>query len=336
MTADAAVERDQAASREHADPGSLTATVLVPSYNRPETLLNCLNGIIAGSRLPEQLVVVLRESDERSHESVAGWLAEDARRDRLVDVAQVRRPGPMAAAEAGLKLATSDVVCLIDDDCVPTEEWLERILTHYAEPDVIGVGGRDRVHHGERIACEPAERVGRITWYARIIGNHHQPDFDEVREVDHLKGANMSFRREIIPAYDLRLRSGVFHEIDVAFGALQHDGRLLYDPLAIVDHYPAPRHFGHPRDSDSLQAVTDLSHDYAYVMLKHLPPARRVAFWLFALLVGQHWRYGALRMLAALPREGRTAVMRWRAALRGLAEARGTLHRAQRGAGGEE
>ena len=141
----------------------------------------------------------------------------------------------------------------------------------------------------------------------------------------------MCFRREVIPDYDLRLRSGVYHEVDVAFGVQAHEGCIIYDPLAIVDHYPAPRHYGHPRDSASLQAVTDLSHDNAYVMLKHLPPLRRAAWWVFALSIGQHWRYGFLRMLARLPSEGRTAVMRWRAALRGLREARQTLRRARSG-----
>lgn len=333
MTADPATERQRSDLGRRA-PEVLTATVLVPSYNRPQTLLTCLEGVLAGSRVPDQIVVVLRDSDESTHESLAQWLADDGARDSLIDVARVHEPGPMAAADAGLKLATRDIVCLIDDDCVPTEEWLEQVLEHFADPSIIGVGGRDRVHHGDEIACEPADTVGRITWYGRIIGNHHQPGFEDVRDVDHLKGANMSFRREVIPTYDLRLRSGVYHEVDVAFGVREHEGRIIYDPLAIVDHYPAPRHYGHPRDSASLQAVTDLSHDNAYVMLKHLPPLRRAAFVLFALTFGQHWRYGVLRMLVRLPREGRTAVMRWRAALRGLLEARETLRRARSEEGG--
>jgi len=173
--------------------------------------------------------------------------------------------------------------------------------------------------------------VGRVTWYGRIIGNHHQPGFAEPVSVDHLKGANMSFRRAVIPTYDLRLRSGVYHEVDVAFGARAAGGRIVYDPAAAVDHYPAPRWYGHERDSEALAAVTDLAHDHAYVMLKHLPGWRRAGFWLFALMVGQHHRYGLLRLLAMLPREGGLAVRRWRAALRGLFAARHTRRAAVAG-----
>lgn len=305
-----------------------TVTVLVPSYRRPELLLRCLDGVLAGTRLPEQIVVVLRDSDAESHGALEGWRAAHP---GLVDVAEVTEAGPMAAANAGLRLARGEVVALLDDDCVPTERWLERIVAHYADPQVIGVGGRDIVHHGDRISAEPQPVVGRITWYGRIIGNHHQPGFTEPVEVDHLKGANMSFRRAVIPRYDLRLRSGVYHEVDVAFGARAGGGRIVYDPVAAVDHYPAPRWYGHERDSEALQAVTDLAHDQAYVMLKHLPGWRRAGFWLFALLIGQHHRYGLLRMAVMLPREGTLAARRWRAALRGLLDARTTLRRARTG-----
>ncbi len=303
---------------------ALSATVLVPSYRRPDTLCGCLDAVLAGSRVPDQIVVVLRDTDPDSHEAVAAWRAERSE-GAILGVAHVGPPGPMAAANAGLALARGDVVCFIDDDCVPTAEWLERILAHYADPGVIGVGGRDIVHHGDAISARPQPVVGRITWYGRIIGNHHQPGFDEPVEVDHLKGANMSFRREVIPVYDLNRRSGVYHEVDVAFGARAGGGRIIYDPRAAVHHYPAPRWYGHTRDSENLDAVADLSHDCAYVMLKHLPPLRRAGFWLFALTIGQHRRYGLLRMLVMLPVERSPALRRWRAAMRGLFDARLTL-----------
>lgn len=298
-----------------------TVTVLVPSYRRPQSLQRCLEGVLAGTRRPEQIVAVLRDSDVESHAALAAWRNAHP---GLVAIAQVTEPGPMAAANAGLQLARGEVVAFLDDDCVPSERWLERILAHYADPEVIGVGGRDIVHHGDRISADPKPVVGRVTWYGRIIGNHHQPGFTEPVYVDHLKGANMSFRRAVIPTYDLRLRSGVYHEVDVAFGARAGGGRIVYDPAATVDHYPAPRWYGHERESEALQAVTDLAHDHAYVMFKHLRGWRRAGFWMFALLVGQHHRYGLLRMLVMLPRERLLAVRRWQAALRGTLAARRT------------
>ncbi|MBD3291873.1 MAG: glycosyltransferase [Armatimonadia bacterium] len=330
VTADPATDLERPPGRQDPLPEAPTATVLVPSYRRPDALAACLDGLIAGSRLPEQIVVVLRDTDEQSHEAFDAWMDEhSADHTRMIDLAEVDQPGQMAATNAGLALATGEIICFIDDDCVVEERWLERLLAHYEDPDVVGVGGRDIVHLRGEVVGEPRPEVGALTFCGRKIGNHHQPDFDEPRRVAHLKGANMSYRREVIPPFDVHLRSGVFNDTDVSLGAAADGGELVYDPLAAVHHYPKPRFDGHKRASEDLEAVYDLAHDYAYVMFKHLSGGRRMAFWLFALLVGQHWRYGLLRMLVGLPREGGLAFRRWKAAMAGLLEARRTHRRVE-------
>lgn len=309
------------------------ATVVVRSYRRPDALLDCLDGLFAGSRLPDQIVVVLRDSDEESHEALNDWLRENADRGtQMVETADVSQPGQIVAANAGLRLAACDVVCFTDDDCVVADDWLERLLSHYVDsPNVVGVGGRDVVHHGDRVEFDPKAQVGGLTRYGRMIGNHHQPGFDEPRVVKHLKGANMSYRRSSVSAFDERIKGAHFEDTDFSLVARASGGELIYDPKATVHHYPAPRMAGFNRNSERAEEVFADAHDWAYVMLKHLSAVDRVAFWLFALALGQDRRYGLLRMLAKLPREGRTAIMRWRATLRGLMEARKTIRHAATG-----
>ena len=66
------------------------------------------------------------------------------------------------------------------------------------------------------------------------------------REVDVLKGANMSYRRQRHQGigFDERLRgAGAQVHFEVALGlAVKRAGwRLIYDPAVAVDHYPAQR-----------------------------------------------------------------------------------------------
>jgi GT2 family glycosyltransferase len=303
----------------------------VPSYQRPEALIPCLDGLLAGSRLPDQVVVVLRDTDEQSHEAFDEWFA--ARPDehaRLIEQVDVSPPGQMAATNAGLARATGDVVCFIDDDCVATEQWLERVLSHYADPDVVGVGGRDIVHHGDAVEYDPRKTVGLLTGYGMLVGQHHQPGFDEPVAVDHLKGANMSYRREAVSGFDTNIMGAHFSDTDASLTARATGGVLIYDPQAAVHHYPAPRQGGFDRKSETPNELFVDAHDWAYVMLKHLAPHHRPGFWLFALLVGQDRRYGLARMLAKLPFEGGRAIQRWRSTLQGLREARRTLRLAGR------
>ncbi len=303
----------------------LTASVLVPSYRRPKALVACLDGLSGSARLPDQIVVVLRDTDAKSHNAFEQWLASHPEETTaIIELAEVSEPGQMAATNAGLERVTGDVVCFIDDDCVVSEHWLERLLSHYADPEVVGVGGRDIVHHGDEIEFDPQDTVGVLTSFGMMVGNHHQPGFDEPMAVGHLKGANMSYRRSAIPGFDHNIKGAHFSDTDVALAARSDGGKLIYDPQAQVHHYPAPRQAGFDRQSERPEEIFADAHDWAYVMLKHLGPAQKVGFWLFAMLVGQDRRYGFLRMLTRLPTEGMTAVQRWRVTMRGLLAARRT------------
>ena len=302
----------------------MTVTVIVPSYRRPDSLLACLDATLAGARLPEQIVVALRDTDEDSHQALDGWRAQAGELASRIELAEVTEPGQAAASNVALALARADVVCFIDDDCQPTTEWLARIISHYEDASVVGVGGRDIVHHGETISAQPAGPVGRVTWYGRIIGNHHQPVGDQPREVQHLKGANMSFRREAVPGFDRNLLGAHFSDTNVSLRA-STSGRIIYDPLATVDHYPAPRPHGFARASVSPEQVFADAHDWAYVIPGRLSLIGRAGFWAYALLVGQDRRLGALKMLLALPRGPRAALRAWIATVHGLSA--GNAHR---------
>jgi len=302
----------------------MTVTVLVPSFRRPDSLVACLDTTLAGSRLPEQIVVALRDTDEESHRELERWREQAGNDASRVELAEVTEPGQAAATNAALALARGEVVCFIDDDCQPSREWLARIIKHYEDDSVIGVGGRDIVHHGEVISAKPAGPVGRVTWYGRIIGNHHQPVGEQPREVQHLKGANMSFRRAVITGFDHNLMGAHLSDTNVSLAA-GASGRIIYDPLATVDHYPAPRPHGFARASVSPEQVFADAHDWAYVIPARLSAGGRAGFWAYALLIGQDRRYGLVKMLLALPRGPRAALRAWNATLRGLSA--GNAHR---------
>jgi glycosyltransferase involved in cell wall biosynthesis len=288
----------------------MTFSVIVPSYRRPDDLRRCLSGILRGTRLPDELVAVVRDTDEESQTVV-----EECRQTphgRLVRGVLVTPPGQVPAINAGLAVATGEVVVLTDDDTEPSEVWLERLARLYADPQVVGAGGWDRVMNEPPVPI--AQEVGRLTWYGRLIGNHHRGCVG-VRRVQHLKGANMSFRRTALPAFDPNLTraASMLNDTDASLGAGRR-GVLLYDPEARVDHYPAPRGAGVTRDVNDPGVVRADSHNWVYCVLKHSPWWARPVCVLYALVVGQgaclgpaKWLWGWLRG------EGRSLRQLWAA-----------------------
>lgn len=307
----------------------MIATVLVPTYHRPKDLARCLEALKKQTRVPDEVLVVVRDSDLETStllESVdPGPLA--------LQTVTVTVPGLVGALNAGLDAARGDIIAITDDDAAPRPDWLARIEAHFqADPKVGGVGGRDWVRYGERVEDGAQRVVGKVQWFGRVIGNHHL-GVGGPREVDILKGVNMSFWRAAVQSVriDKRLderpgkRGSQPAAIDWSFSlAVKRAGwKLLYDPAVAVDHYPAPRfdeHGEHQRHQFSVTVYSNEVHNQTLVLLEHLPMLRRFVFGFWALFVGSRDAFGLVQWIRFFPREGRLAGLKLRVALKARAE----------------
>jgi cellulose synthase/poly-beta-1,6-N-acetylglucosamine synthase-like glycosyltransferase len=296
----------------------LAATVIIPSYRRPKHLLECLAGLARGTRLPQETLVVLTDEDEVTAAALA--TCEQAERIGL-RILSADEASQIAQMNLGLAQARGEVVCFTDDDAVPHPDWLERLTRPYADPTVGGVGGRDIVHHEGEPNNRTGRAVGRVTWCGRLVGNHHLRFPPGVREVQHLKGANMSFRRALMPRFDARMEGGasIHNDTEISLSVASTGHRLLWDPEACVDHRPAARHGTGSRVSAEPQMVYSDSHNWAYLVFKHCPWPQRLAFVLYAFGVGSGERLGLLKYLGRIPWGLRQASRQLAATWSGLA-----------------
>ncbi len=295
---------------------------LIPSYRRPRELERCLEAIRAQGLPPTETIVSVREGDEETR-SVVGRAAS---RGDLVRACLVAQPGVVSAMQAGLGAFSSeiDVVALTDDDAVPRADWTARLARWLgADPGLVGVGGRDfQSNHVAAPGC-CAKRVGKVQWFGRVSGNHHL-GVGPPREVDVLKGVNCAFRigalRRI--GFDRRLRGGgaqVHWELSLCLEMRRSGGRLLYDPSIAVDHYPAERldqDINH-RGGFHASSLSDAVHNETLALLEHLGPARRLAFAVWAALIGTRDAPGIGQVLRAAFANRTGAETRFKASMTG-------------------
>ncbi|MFL9871840.1 glycosyltransferase family 2 protein [Paraburkholderia megapolitana] len=306
----------------------MKVTVLVPTFRRPDDLARCLAALQLQQRAPDEVVVVARADDDATH----ACLRDPAVTGNLpLRVAPVALPGQVAALNCGLDTATGDVIAITDDDAAPRAEWVQRIAAAFAGDTRLGaLGGRDWVHERGRILDGSRPLVGKLTPSGKIIGNHHL-GVGEAREVDLLKGANMSYRRAAIGSirFDARLRgSGAQVHNDMAFSlSVRNAGwKLVYDPRVAVDHYPAERFDEDRRDAQTLTAVRNAAYNLHLILREKLPPLHRETAWWWYALVGTRVYPGlAHAVLALLSKRGRSQWSRWRAVRGGAHEARRAL-----------
>ena len=253
-------------------------SVLVTSFQRPDCLKCCLDSLFGQQRLPDELIIVVRDTDSPTR-SLAEAAADDCPAQIALSVVSVVEPGAVAANNAGLPSATGDVVCFIDDDAVASDDWLARIESCYqSDRTVGGVGGRDIIHLDSQPIDRAAERVGEIRWFGKVVGNHSCRT-GGLRTVDHLKGCNMSFRRELIQSCDESLGGdGYAYELDLSLSVGQLGYQILYDGTLTVDHFPAARFFGGSRNLRDRRRLYWQYHNLLHVGVKRLHGVRLLMF----------------------------------------------------------
>ncbi|MDZ7961404.1 MAG: glycosyltransferase [Aulosira sp. DedQUE10] len=293
-------------------------TVLIPTYRRPLDLSRCLLALQAQTKLVDQVIVVVRDTDTETSQFLAQFPAQKL----PLHTVTVTIPGVVAALNAGLAAVEGDIVSITDDDAAPHSDWLEKINAHFlSDSSIAGVGGRDWIYQRKKLEDESRQIVGKLQWFGRVIGNHHL-GVGEPREVDVLKGVNMSFRQEAIARslFDERMRgTGAQVHFEMAFTlALKRAGwKLIYDPQVAVDHYPAQRFDEDQRHNFNEVAFINLVHNETLVLLEHLPPLHRAVFLLWAILVGTRDSLGLVQWLRLLPSQGLLAGKKLLASWRG-------------------
>jgi cellulose synthase/poly-beta-1,6-N-acetylglucosamine synthase-like glycosyltransferase len=293
-------------------------SVLIPTYRRPQDLLRCLLAIQNQTKPASQVIVVIRDIDTETWQFFDHFNAESL----PLQIVKVSVSGVVAALNTGLEAVTGDIVSITDDDAAPHQDWLERITAHFVCDNQLGaVGGRDWVYHGSRLEDGSSDVVGQVQWFGRAIGNHHL-GVGEHREVDILKGVNMSFRSSAIAEmqFDSRMRGvGAQVHFEMAFSlVLRRSGwKIIYDPKVAVDHYPAQRFDEDQRNNFNEIALTNAVHNETLILLEHLPLNRRWTFGFWAILIGTRTSLGLGQLLRFSPKEGSLARKKWLASMRG-------------------
>jgi len=296
----------------------LKSTIVIPTFRRPNDLSRCLQALKQQTQLPSEVIVVVRDEDADTW----AMLATLKSLPLTLKTVTVRIPGVIAAMNAGVGAATGDFIAFTDDDAAPHPDWLQRIEAHFLADDRIGgVGGRDAIQRSEPWFHGDREIVGRLQWYGRLIGEHHR-GVGAAREVDVLKGVNMSFRRSVFRdlCFDLRLRgTGAQVHFEVAFClTLKRQGwKLIYDPAILVDHYIAQRFDEDQRESFNGIAFANAVHNETLALLEHLSTTRQIAFWLWGVAIGTTQAFGLMQWIRYLPSQGSLATGKWVASMQG-------------------
>jgi mycofactocin system glycosyltransferase len=212
-------------------------TVVVPVHDRPAALRRCLAAL--RTTAPHSPVIVV---DDGSTDRLAAVRATATIAARYVR--RDRRGGPAAARNTGLAAATTPYIAFVDSDCVPSGDWLHRLLAHFADPAVAAAaprivgneaaGGRGVLARyeetGSSLDMGPRESIVRPA--ARVP---YVPSATVVvRRAALADAARVARPRAVGAAFDEVMPVG--EDVDLIWRFTASGWRVRYDPAATVAH----------------------------------------------------------------------------------------------------
>ncbi len=245
--------------------------VAICTYDRYPLLRRALAGALRQQApgLDWRVVVVDNSPDqaqaaaERDRHAGTGRL--DYRLEPRSGIANARNVALAAAQDAG-----AEILVFLDDDAVPREDWLARLVGAFDAADIAAVGGKVEL---EWSTPRPAWLHDLALPYLSLID--WGPERRALSAQEWLACANLAFRVAALAAiggFDVLLgRSGpgatlVSNEESQVLQRLRQAGqRLLYEPTAVVSHLAHPDRLSQVwfRRRAAWQAVSDFLQDPA-------------------------------------------------------------------------
>jgi glycosyltransferase involved in cell wall biosynthesis len=97
-------------------------TVIIPTRNRAESLVRCVESVLRGNIRPEKILVV----DNGSTDGTRLKIRALAQREPLVRLIAWEKNNVSEARNWGARTARTEWLAFLDDDCVAPPVWLER------------------------------------------------------------------------------------------------------------------------------------------------------------------------------------------------------------------
>ncbi|MDJ0899056.1 MAG: glycosyltransferase [Xenococcus sp. MO_188.B8] len=114
-------------------------SIVIPTYNRPERLENCLSAIAKLDYRHDHFeVIVVDDGSQMSLNPITDKFTEHF----SIHLIQQENAGPASARNTGAAAACGHYLVFTDDDCQPYSDWLQAVETAFNDfPDAM-IGGR--------------------------------------------------------------------------------------------------------------------------------------------------------------------------------------------------
>ncbi|MBW1743710.1 MAG: glycosyltransferase family 2 protein [Deltaproteobacteria bacterium] len=116
-------------------------SVIIPFYNAQRTIEKCAEALLGQTYSENEYEIIMIDNNSRDAS------AEIVKRYPRIQLVSEEKQGAYAARNKGLKKARGQIIAFTDPDCIPSDDWLEKIASALEHSRIgIVIGSRKSLH----------------------------------------------------------------------------------------------------------------------------------------------------------------------------------------------
>lgn len=205
-------------------------SVVIPNYNGIELLKKNLPKVVSAktnkrNRIKEIIIV----DDASTDDSIKLLRTNFKNKIRLFQHKKNR--GFASTSNLGVRMARAKLVCLLNTDVSPSNNFLERTIKHFKDPNVFGVSLHEKGY---------TSGPGRGVFQNGFIETPRTKSFKTTSDTFWVSGGSGVFSRKLwlkLKGFDEKLFYPYYWEdIDISYRALKRGYKLFWEPKSKVVH----------------------------------------------------------------------------------------------------
>jgi GT2 family glycosyltransferase len=206
----------------------MKVSIVIPWYNTEWLVEKNLPKVITAFKNPKNNILEVIVVDDASKDGSASLIKEKFPEIKLIRH-KINRGFP-ATVNTGVRSSKGQLVCLINSDVVPNQDFLEAVVKHFSDPKVFAVS---------------LNESGEFGWAKGAFENgfiNHSPGTKTTtpHRTFWVSGGSGVFRRttwmELVGMDEKVFTPYYWEDVDLSYRAAKHGYDLVWEPDAKVEH----------------------------------------------------------------------------------------------------
>lgn len=215
----------------------MNVSVIIATLNRAGFLNQCLYSLSRQKCKPHEVIIVDNSSTDNTKEIAMSY------KDTLPIIYVLEKKQDVSIARnAGIQVATGNIVAFTDDDCIVDENWIKNIIGFHKSRDLKIIGGMTLNGYQENLICRLWQRI-YILWFNSVnilnrMKNSYYVFPSKNCFVKTLLTNNISYDKKIFDIFGgFKPNASMNEDAEFHYRLRSLGHYILYSPSLIVYHY---------------------------------------------------------------------------------------------------